>query len=179
MTESTPESASLDPQMADTSGTTERRGITGRLFGTTFVGQAARATLAPIAIYIMIVVLAIWRALVDPQGSAEYFAYIRDLVSIALSLTLIVVFIGLGVLVIQVARFVNLLRSEVKPITRDTRAALQNVRTTSSFVKKQAAEPIIRTSSFMAGLLTFLREITRIARLLRQRDPQGDINGET
>lgn len=171
--------AETTPQAEETTNENpERRGLSGRLFGTSFVGQVVRATLLPIVIYIVLFVLAVWRAIADPSGSAEYFEYLRNLTEIMLSITLIVIFIGLGVLIVQIARFVNLLRSEIKPITRDTRAAIQNVRTTSAFVKKQAADPIIRTSSFMAGFLTFLREIVRISRILRQRDEQGGSNGE-
>lgn len=161
------------PTTDDVTDQEDSVGILGRIVGTSFMGQVIRGTLVPILIYVVLFALAIWRAMVDPEGSAAYFAYLRDLLTILLSLTLILVFIATGVLIVQVARFVNLLRSEVKPITQDTREAIKNVRVTSQFVQKQAAEPIIRSQAFLFGLITFLREIVRISRILRRRDDDG------
>ena len=70
----------------------------------------------------------------------------------------------------QIARFVNLLRSEVKPITEDTKQAIKNVRVTSEFVQKNAVKPVIKSQSFLAGLLAFLSEITKISRILQRRN---------
>ena len=128
--------------------------------------------------YVVLFLVALVAALQNAEGAASFFGYLRDLVSISLTLTGLLIMIGLGVILIQAARFVNLLRSEVKPITHDAQEAAKNVKTTSEFVQKQAVEPIIQSQAFLAGLLRFLREIVSITRLLRRRDETDDSPSE-
>ena len=130
-------------------------------------------------VYLLVFVAALVIALINADGAASFFGYVRDLITIALMMTGILIVIGVGVILTQVARFVNLLRSEVKPITHDAQEAAKNVKTTSQFVQKQAVEPIIKSQAFLAGLLRFLREITSITRLLRQRDETDASSDET
>lgn len=112
--------------------------------------------------------LAVWQG----QSFMNWMAYIQNLLTIALSLSLMVIVIGIGILIIQIARFVNLLRSEIKPITDDTKAAFQNLRNTSEFMQKHGVEPIIRSQSFLAGLVAFLREIVRLAQVFQRAKPR-------
>jgi len=150
----------------------ERRTIGKRIkdffLGTSAVGFIGRATLIPLLFYVAFFAFGLWRAWVDPVGSANYFEYIRGLFETILSVAITLIIIAIGVLIIQIARFINLLRSEIKPITEDTKQAIKNVRVTSEFVQKNAVKPIIKGQSFLAGLLAFLREISRITRVLRR-----------
>lgn len=130
-----------------------------------------------IALYIVLFLFGLISAIVNVEWAGPFFAYFRNLILLLLSMTSILVVVGAGVLIIQVARFVNLLKSEVQPITRDAQEAIKNVRTTTEFVQKNAVEPIIQTSSFLVGLLTFLREIARLSRLLQQRDAEDKNDG--
>ena len=125
-----------------------------------------------IALYVVIFLFGLIAALVNVEWARPFFAYFRNLILLLLSFTSILIVVGTGVLLVQIARFVNLLKSEVQPITRDAQEAVKTVRTTTEFVQKNAVEPIIQTSSFLAGLLTFLREIARLSRLLQQRDTE-------
>jgi flagellar biosynthesis protein FlhB len=140
--------------------------------GGTFQGYLVFGLVVIALIYVLLFGFALIQAVRDANWAASFFGYLRDLVSIALSLTGLLIVIGIGVILIQIARFVNLLRSEVKPITHDAQEAAKNVKTTSEFVQKQAVEPIIKSQAFFAGLLRFLREIVSITRLLRQRDDE-------
>jgi len=151
-----------------------RRGFWGWVLGRTFAGWVTRLTLLPIIIYLGVFIWGLVWAIANVTAAASFFAYFRSLLLIAMAMTAIAVIIGFAVLITQIARFVNLLRSEVKPITQDTRQAIKNVRTTSEFVQKRAAEPIIRSTSFLAGLMTFLREFSQILRVLRRRNTTGD-----
>jgi hypothetical protein len=146
-----------------TSSETEQSGLS-------FQTYAIGAVLSFVAIYVVIFLIGFIAALAF-DGTAAFFAYFRDLLMIAMTLTTMVIFVGIGILIIQVARFVNLLRSELQPITSDTRKAISEIRSTVGFVQKHAVEPIIRTQSFLAGLVAFLREIIRISRILQQKDP--------
>ncbi|MEO1287250.1 MAG: hypothetical protein AAFV93_05740, partial [Chloroflexota bacterium] len=114
--------------------------------GTTAVGFIIRGTAIPLVIYLLIFLLGFWRAWVDPAGSAAFFEYVRGLFETVVSIASIVIIIAIGVLIVQIARFVNLLRSEVKPITEDTKQAFRNVRATSEFVQENAVKPIIQAA---------------------------------
>ncbi|MCU0514208.1 MAG: hypothetical protein MUE40_16755 [Anaerolineae bacterium] len=127
------------------------------------------SVLTLIGLIVLLFVVALVIALTtDAAEAASRMSYLRDLVSIVLSVQIILVIAGVGVLIFQVARFVNLLRSEVKPITEDAKQMLTTARTTGAFVAKHTTEPIIKTQSFFAGLFTFLREIVRLGRILKR-----------
>lgn len=140
------------------------------ILGTTIIGFIIRLTAIPLVLYLLIFLFGFWRAWVDPTGSANYFEYLRGLFDIVVSIASIVIVISIGVLIVQIARFVNLLRSEVKPITDDTKQAIKNVRVTSEFVQKNAVAPVIKSQSFLAAILAFLREIIKISQVLQRRN---------
>jgi hypothetical protein len=152
---------------------TERRSWTDSLkdilIGTDITGYIIRLTALPVIAYLGIFVWGLLSALWNPEGAASYWAYFRNLIEIILSMAAIVIFIAIGILIVQVARFVNLLRSEIKPITEDTKMAFRNVRATTEFVQKHGLAPIIRFQAFLAGLIAFLSEIIRVSRLLQDR----------
>ena len=130
-----------------------------------------------IGVYVLLFLIGFISALIWNESAAAFFRYFRDLVSIGLALSSLMVFVGIGILIVQVARFVNLLRSEVKPLGEDAKQALRNVRITSEFVQRHAVEPIIRFQAFLAGLIAFLREIVIITQLLQRRDGIKKRNG--
>lgn len=131
-----------------------------------------------LAIYVLLFLIAFVAALSNAQGAASFFGYFRDLITIAMSVSTLIIIVGIGILIVQIGRFVNLLRSEVKPITHDTRQAIQDVRSTTKFVQKQGLQPIMKSQSFVAGLLAFLREIVQISRILQRRNPDVGVSDE-
>jgi hypothetical protein len=82
------------------------------------------AVAAFIGIYVIVFAIGFIAALLGNGGAASFFQYFRDLMTIALSITSIVVIVGLGIRLIQIARFVKLLRSEVTPIAGRTKQAV-------------------------------------------------------
>jgi hypothetical protein len=138
--------------------------------GTTAEGFIARMTIIPLICYLSIFAVGFIAAWFYPEGAAGYFSYFRNLLEIVLALAAIIIFVATGVFIIQIARFINLIRSEIKPISEDTKEAVKNIRITAEFVQKHGIEPIIRIQSFLAGLTTFLIELVRISRILQQRD---------
>jgi hypothetical protein len=147
----------------------DKPGFLKRLFlGTTAQGFIARMTLYVVFLYLLVFVFGFVWAWFFPEGSANVFGFIRNMLEIVFILSAIIIIISIGILIVQIARFVNLLRSEIKPITEDTKAAVKNIRVTAEFVQKHGIEPIIRIQSFLFGLMSFLVEIVHIARLLQQ-----------
>ena len=133
---------------------------------TRFVGIAA---VGMIVFIVVVFVIGLIFILTDPAGWQPRVAVIRDLALIIVSVQSVIIVTGLAVMLVQLARFINLLGSEVKPITRDAREALKSVRTTADFTRKNVAAPLIQTQTFFAGLGVFIREILRLTRLISRR----------
>ncbi len=145
--------------------------------GWTFQRITIVSVSAILIFYVVLFLIGLVTAIAFGERAAAWFAYFRNLVNIALAVSTLVIVVGIGVLVVQIARFVNLLRSEVKPITEDTQKAIKEVRTTAQFVQKHSVKPIVQSQSFIAGLLAFLREIVRLSRILQRRT--DDVSSDT
>lgn len=100
-------------------------------------------------------------------------AVIRDITLTIFAVQGILIITGVALTALQLARFINLLGSEVKPMTRDAREALRSVRHTADFARKHGGEPLVQTQSFLAGLVVFVRELLRLNRLLRRRSDRN------
>ena len=67
------------------------------------------------------------------------------------------------ILVIQLARLVNLLQNEVQPILDSTNEAANTLRGTAEFISENLAEPVVKLNSYGAALKRLL-EILKVAR---------------
>jgi cytochrome b561 len=124
-----------------------------------------------IALIALIVIGAIIIAVTaEPQQASSLMDYVRDVISITLTTVVILIIIGIAVLILQIARFVNLLLNEVKPITEDTKRAVKHAAVAAEFASKQGIEPIIKAQTFFFGLAAFFREILKLNKVLKSRD---------
>lgn len=126
------------------------------------------SAIALIAFLILLVVGAVILVRIDTPITVAMFAYIRDVLSVFLVTQCIIIVACLGILILQVARFFNLLRSEVKPITEDVKEATQAIRTSAEFVGRRAVSPTIRLQAFFSAFSTFTREAFRFSRLFKR-----------
>jgi hypothetical protein len=133
----------------------------------TFVSVAVVLTFA--VVFVVAVVLVNFNA----DGVERFVSYVRDILTVFVITQCVLILTGLSILILQFARFINLLGSEVKPITEDVREATQAIRSSAEFVNKQAVQPVIRSTTFFIGLRVFLRELFRFARLFR-KPTKGD-----
>lgn len=106
----------------------------------------------------------------DAQQASSLMDYVRDVISVTLTTVIILIIIGIAVLILQIARFVNLLLNEVKPITEDTKRAVKHAAVAAEFASKQGIEPIIKAQSFFFGLAAFIRELLKLNKVLKSRD---------
>jgi cytochrome b561 len=128
-------------------------------------------------ILIVLVVVAIIGSIalalnVDAQEAASRMSYIRDIVTVLLTAVVILIIAGIAVLILQIARFVNLLINEVKPITEDTKRAVKHAAVAAEFASKRGVEPIIKTQAFFFGLAAFFRELLKLSKVLQRRDDE-------
>jgi len=79
-------------------------------------------------------------------------ASLRDLSIVIVALEVIVINIMLVVLIIQITRLIRLLREEVLPILYSTQETVSTMRGTATFVGDRVVRPVVRVSSFSAGV---------------------------
>lgn len=126
------------------------------------------ATAALIGVLVLLFVLAVILAQVAGDSVASWVQVIRDLVIIFMALEGILIILALSVLVLQVARLVNLLQNEVKPILKDTRDTMQNARGTVTFVSDTVSRPLITASAFFAGVGSLVGNVGGIRTALKK-----------
>lgn len=94
-------------------------------------------------------------------GTAIFFLFranpavttqIRDIFIIVLSLEFMILGAALVVLIIQLAKLINLLQNEVKPILDATTETVNTLKGTTSFLSENLVEPVIKLNGYMAGL---------------------------
>lgn len=94
-------------------------------------------------------------------GTAIFFLFranpavttqIRDIFIIVLSLEFMILGAALVTLIIQLAKLINLLQNEVKPILDATTETVNTLKGTTSFLSENLVEPVIKLNGYMAGL---------------------------
>ncbi len=119
-------------------------------------------------ITLLVLVIGVILALIDSSYWAPRISSIRDLVIIVVVLEFILIIAALTVLILQVARLINLLQNEIKPILENTKETVDTAKGTAQFVGKNVAQPVVKAGTFFAGLRVFLREWGGIRRALNQ-----------
>ena len=91
----------------------------------------------------------------------ENLAELRDLSIVIVALEVIVINVMLAVLIIQITRLTRLLRDEVMPILHSTQETVSTVRGTATFVGDRVVQPVVKISSFSAGLRGAMASVLR------------------
>lgn len=160
-TEVTQPSAANNPDDGDTS--------TGRSI-------SRIATLVAIAV-IVVVLLPLILALIISLTASETWAPViqifRDTFVIMFVIEFILVVGAVAILVVQIARFLIMLQTEIKPILDNARETTKATKATAQFLNKNTVDPLIQIKSFFAGLATFIREILRIRSVIKPNQASG------
>ncbi len=139
------------------------------------VGRAAKYIAAAVIVLVVSIFLLglLLALLTDADATAARIQIIRDIFIIILALQGILIVIALVVLILQVARLVNLIQNEVMPILRSTQETVDTARGTVEFVGSNLTEPIIRAGGLLAGMRVLLREVGGIRRAIRKGSGNG------
>lgn len=92
-------------------------------------------------------------------------ARIRDIFIIFMALESLLIGLTLVILIVQMARLINLLQNEIKPILDSTSETVSTLRGTTTFLSDNLVEPVIKMNEFLAGAGTAVR----LAGLMRKR----------
>ena len=130
---------------------------------------------ALIGVILLLFVIAVILSLVtDVEQTGAIIRMIRDLVIIFLALEGVLIILGLALLTIQVARLVNLLQTEVKPILENTQETVKTAQGTVEFVGNNLAEPVIKASGFLSGVSFLVTNLFGIRRALKRAEEGRD-----
>jgi membrane protein implicated in regulation of membrane protease activity len=90
--------------------------------------------------------------LLHPNTPELYVARIRDVFIIIMALESLIIGLILFILIFQVARLINLIQNEIKPILDSTNDTVSNLRGTTIFLSENLVEPVIKLNEYFAGL---------------------------
>jgi hypothetical protein len=86
---------------------------------------------------------------------------LRDVAIILLAVETIIVQVILILLLLEIKSLSKMLRDNIYPILQSADETVRTVRGTSTFVSDNVVSPVVRISSFTAGVTEALRVITR------------------
>jgi len=110
--------------------------------------------LAVILILAMVILAVIY--LLQPGSPTDR---IRDVFIIFMALESLVLGMVLVILIVQLARLINLLQNEIKPILNSTNETVSTLRGTTEFLSDNLVEPVIKMNGYLAGLQQALKVI--------------------
>lgn len=90
-------------------------------------------------------------------SNAEKTSTIRDIFIIFLGFEFLLIGIALIILIIQLARLINLLQNEVKPILDSTNETANTLRGTTAFLSDHLVEPVMKLNEVIAGFQRLLQ----------------------
>jgi hypothetical protein len=100
-------------------------------------------------------------AIIESANCMATVETIRDFAIIFLALSTIATQIILVLLLLEIRNLSKLLRYSIKPILESADETVRTVRGTSVFVSDNVVTPVVRVSSFAAGVTEALRVIVR------------------
>lgn len=123
--------------------------------------DAKNKRVAIIAGVVIVVLLAVFITaivlLVQPTTDT---ARVRDIFIIFMALEMLLIGFSLLVLIVQLAKLINLLQNEVKPILDATNETAKTLRGTAAFLSDNLTEPVIKLNEYVSALqklVSFLR----------------------
>lgn len=115
-----------------------------------------RLIIIGIVVFALLVLVGLFfgvRALVN---NAEFTTVLRDVMIIVLAFEFFVIGFALVILLIQLARLINLLQNEIQPILESTNETANTLRGTAVFLSENMVEPVVKLNGYMASLRRML-----------------------
>jgi hypothetical protein len=124
--------------------------------------QAKKLLIGAIAgIVIMIVGLLVIAGLLVyyAETASPAVEVVRDVFVIVLALSMILIMVAITVLLVQVARFVNLMTNEISPIIDTASDTVNTVRGTAEFLSRHVTEPVVSTAGALGGIAKVVGDV--------------------
>ena len=102
-------------------------------------------------------------------------ARVRDIFIIFMALESLFLGLALVILIVQLARLINLLQNEIKPILDSTNETVSNLRGTTAFLSDNLTGPVIKMNEYLAGLYQVGRMVGLVRRKPKTKNRSTDI----
>ena len=134
-----------------------------------FIGGAIIAGLLLVGLVVLMVFLSISayqaaRAGVGPSPGSVVVGLLRDTAIVFVAFESLVIGVLLIVLMLQLQSLIVLLRDEIKPMLEAANETMSTVRGTTKFVSHNVVSPVMKWSSYLAGLRRIFREVSGLRR---------------
>jgi len=122
--------------------------------------KESKAAIIGISIGILVLIAAMVAfAVFLLTGASQTTERIRDVFIIFMALESMVIGLALVILVVQLARLINLLQNEIKPILDSTNETVSTLRGTTQFLSDNLVQPVIKLSEYFAGLQSIIKMV--------------------
>jgi hypothetical protein len=105
---------------------------------------------------------------------ARVVAQIRDIFIIFMAIQSLLTGLALVILLVQLARLINLLQNEVKPILETTNETVNSLRGTTVFLSDNLVGPVIKLNQYLAGFSQLFQVIGLTKRSSRKGNSKGE-----
>ncbi len=119
--------------------------------------EQKRVTIILVIVLILLVVSILGSVAYLLNQEPEKVGLIRDIFIIFMALESILTGLALVILLVQLARLINLLQNEIKPILDSTSQTISNLRGTTVFLSDNLVGPVIKLNEYLAGFSQFFQ----------------------
>ncbi len=107
---------------------------------------------AAVVVILIALIGAVYLLLLPSTDTAK----IRDVFIIVMALESLVIGVSLIVLMFQMAKLINLLQNEIKPILDSTQETANTLRGTTVFLSDHLVGPVVKLNEYLAALRSML-----------------------
>lgn len=101
-------------------------------------------------------------------------ARVRDIFIILMAVESLLLGLVLVILIVQLARLINLLQNELKPILDSTNETVSILRGTTAFLSDNVVEPVMKLNEYIASLQQMLKLIGLTGQRSKKSNQQGE-----
>jgi membrane protein implicated in regulation of membrane protease activity len=101
-------------------------------------------------------------------------ARVRDIFIIFMALQSLLIGLALVILMVQMARLINLVQNEIKPILDSTNETVSHLRGTTVFLSDNLVAPVIKLNEYLAGFAQLLQVIGLARKPSKSKPPKGE-----
>jgi len=131
--------------------------------------EQKRVTIVVVVILILLVISILGSIAYLLNQTPEKVALIRDVFIIFMALQSILTGLALVILMVQLARLINLLQNEIKPILDSTNETVSNLRGTTVFLSDNLVGPVIKLNEYLAGFSQLIQFVGLMRKPLKPK----------
>lgn len=124
-----------------------------------------------VVLVVTLISLALYYLLTTDPSKTEQ---IRDMFIIVLAVQSLMMGLVMVILILQLARLINLLQNEIRPILDSTNETVNHLRGTTLFLSENVVEPVIKMNEYLAGFTQFFATIGLVKKSRKKNNHNGE-----